>query len=129
MEHRWGERVSVDIPILLRRHARRSAEARIANISQSGALIRTNLPLPLMGRVDIHVNGHALSSFVTRIESSGVGVEWCELSPKILEMALHAQHAAAIPTPALHRAGRELAALRQPDMPQWALVPCGVYRS
>jgi hypothetical protein len=51
------------------------------------------------------------------------------LSPKILEMALHAQHAAAIPTPALHRAGRELAALRQPDMPQWALVPCGVYRS
>jgi hypothetical protein len=116
MEHRWGERVSVDIPILLRRHARRSAEARIANISQSGALIRTNLPLPLMGRVDIHVNGHALSSFVTRIESSGVGVEWCELSPKILEMALH-------------RAGRELAALRQPDMPQWALVPCGVYRS
>jgi hypothetical protein len=118
MEHRWGERVSVDIPILLRRHARRSAEARIANISQSGALIRTNLPLPLLGRVDIHVNGHTLSSFVTRIESSSVGVEWCESSPKLLKIALHAQRAGAIPTPALHRGGHELAALRQPYMPQ-----------
>jgi hypothetical protein len=77
MEHRWGERVSVDIPILLRRHARRSTEARIVNISQSGALIRTNLPLPLLGRVDIHVKGHTLASFVVRIERGGVAAAPC----------------------------------------------------
>jgi hypothetical protein len=61
MEHRWGKRVSVDIPILRRHHARCLAEARIVNISQSGALIRTNLPMPLLGRVDVHVKGRKAS--------------------------------------------------------------------
>jgi hypothetical protein len=101
MEHRGGKRTSVDIPILLRHHARSLPEARIVNISQSGALIRINLPLPLLGCVDIHVKGHALASFVARIERSSVGVEWCESSPEILKMALHAQRAAAIPPSAL----------------------------
>ncbi len=70
------------------------AEARIVNISRSGALIRTNLPLTVMARVDIHLNGHAISSFVTRVESSGIGVEWCESSSEILGIVLRAQPAA-----------------------------------
>ncbi len=86
MEHRWGNRVSVDVPVGLRCRASAEAEARIVNISRSGALIRTHLSLTVLARVDIHLNGHAISSFVTRVESAGIGVEWCEPSPKILRI-------------------------------------------
>ncbi|MGO9513087.1 MAG: PilZ domain-containing protein [Steroidobacteraceae bacterium] len=84
MEHRWGERVSVDVPVRLRHGASAMGEARVINISRSGALIQTRLSLAVLARVDIHLNGHATSSFVTRVESRGVGVEWCEPSPQIL---------------------------------------------
>ncbi len=101
MEHRWGERVSVDVPVRLRCRASAVAEARIVNISRSGALIRTNLSLTVMARVDIHLNGHAISSFVTRVESGGMGVEWCKSSSEILGIVLRAQPAAPNPSPAL----------------------------
>jgi len=92
MEHRWGNRVSVDVPVGLRCRASAEAEARIVNISRSGALIRTHLSLTVLARVDIHLNGHTISSFVTRVESTGIGVEWCEPSPKILRIVRTADH-------------------------------------
>ena len=67
----------------------------MVNISSSGALIRTNLSLTVLARVDIHLNGHAISSFVTRVDSSGIGVEWCQSSPGILGIVLRAPSAAA----------------------------------
>src|SRR5271157_2411766 len=98
MEHRWGKRVSVDIPVRLRCRASAVVEARIVNISRSGALIRTNLPLTVMARVDIYLNEDAISSFVTRVESSGIGVEWCESSSEILGTVLRAQPPTPNPT-------------------------------
>ena len=53
MEYRWGKRALVDVPARLRCCAGQVADGRIANISRSGALIRTDLMLARLTRVDI----------------------------------------------------------------------------
>jgi hypothetical protein len=88
MEHRWGKRALVDVPVRLRCRAGRVAGGRIVNISRSGALIRTHLALARLAYVDIHINGVAAASFVTRVESGGIGVEWCEASLEIFTHVL-----------------------------------------
>jgi hypothetical protein len=100
MEHRWGKRVPVDVPVRLRCRAGDMAEGRIVNISLSGALIRTHASLGRLTRVDIHLNGRVIPSYVSRIDSTGIGVEWCEPSQEIRTMVLHARLAAGSHSPA-----------------------------
>ncbi|MGA2187923.1 MAG: PilZ domain-containing protein [Steroidobacteraceae bacterium] len=93
MEHRWGKRISVDVPIRLRCRACGMAEGRIVNLSVSGALIRTNAALSLLAQVEILLDDGILPSYVTRIDGNGVGVEWCEPSRDIRAMILRARPA------------------------------------
>ena len=78
MEHRWGKRISVDIPVQLQTRGGIVTIGRILNISRTGALIKVGTALPLFARVDIHVNGHSMPSYVARIDGDLLGVEWCD---------------------------------------------------
>ena len=91
MEHRWGKRIPTDIPVRLRCRMGTEFDGRIVNISGSGALIRVTCPLNLLLRIDIDLDGHSIPSFVSRVESNGVGVEWCVPSPDLLRIAGRAQ--------------------------------------
>ena len=93
MEHRWGGRISVDVPVKIRWKANGVADARLLNVSRSGALIQTRVPLPLLARIEVYIDGGTISSFVTRIDKAGVGVEWCELSSKLVGTLLRSMPA------------------------------------
>jgi len=91
MEHRWGTRASVDIPVRLRCRASNFMDARLVNISLSGALIRTEMVLAPFAPVDVSLNDCTVPSFVVRVESDGIGVEWFHRLPRIPELALLAR--------------------------------------
>jgi len=83
MEHRWGRREHVTIPVrLCWRQRRGAANGEITNLSVSGAWIRTAAVLPLLMPLEVDMlteeGRSALPAFVVRRSSGGVGIEWRE---------------------------------------------------
>lgn len=85
---RWGQRISVDIPVQVAADASPTIQGHLKNLSLSGALVRTDHELRLHAQVEISikppVTGHSpvrMMARVTRNLIGGVGVEWCEFAP------------------------------------------------
>jgi hypothetical protein len=89
MEHRWGQRVAVNIPVRLMSHPHGVGEGRIVDISLSGARIQTQLKLPSLSLVTVAIepsdamNDHwchgpdtRLYACVVRRAVHEIGVEW-----------------------------------------------------
>ncbi len=53
MDHRWGQRVAVDLAVQLLCHPRTIAVGRLMNVSVSGAYVRTGLVPALLAPVRI----------------------------------------------------------------------------
>jgi hypothetical protein len=89
MEHRWGQRVLVDVPIRLVAGPFSGRSARLTNLSVSGGCIRSSFELRPLSRIELAVELPArftratplLTAYVTRNFKGGVGVEWCEFAP------------------------------------------------
>jgi len=89
MDHRWGQRVPVDLAVQLLCHPRTVAVGRLMNVSVSGAYLRTGLVPALLAPVGIlaflsEVEGtrrEAIEGYVVRRECDGFGIEWFELAP------------------------------------------------
>jgi hypothetical protein len=87
MEHRWGNRIAVDVRVRIST-AGLVGNGTLRNLSVSGAFIETTLPLATMSLVHIRIargpHGRAspaeASGFVVRKEGHGIGVEWVELA-------------------------------------------------
>ena len=92
MEHRWGERVEVDIPVQVSVPPHALGIGRIVNISISGAWILGRFRLSPLARAlvvfDLLLAGQReslpLACYVARVQPEGIGVEWRELAPQIL---------------------------------------------
>jgi hypothetical protein len=92
MEHRWGERIVVDIPVQVSVPPLVIGTGRITNISISGAWISGRFDLPILARAfvvfDFSVGGVRealpIACFVARVRPEGMGVEWRELAPQIV---------------------------------------------
>jgi hypothetical protein len=92
MEHRWGERIVVDIPVQVSVPPLVIGTGRIVNISISGAWISGRFNLPPLARAfvvfDFSVGGVSealpIACFVARVREEGMGVEWRELAPQIV---------------------------------------------
>jgi hypothetical protein len=85
MEHRWGVRRPCRARVCVSAGAAIAGVGRLVNVSMSGALLETALPLPLFSQIAVAVlraDGckHAveLMATVVRIANDGVGIEWCE---------------------------------------------------
>jgi PilZ domain len=91
IEHRWGERVQVDIPFQMTAQIAPGMaleiEGRLIDLSLSGALIHANGTLRLNSLIVIRVqlpvpsecNVH-LRAYVARKRGNDVGIEWCEFA-------------------------------------------------
>src|SRR3954469_5340793 len=89
MDHRWGQRVTVDLAVQLLCHPRTIAVGRLMNVSVSGAYVRTGLIPALLAPVRIlgflsethgtRAGGNA--GYVVRRAGGGFGIEWFELAP------------------------------------------------
>jgi len=77
MEHRWGHRLSTNIPVRLRCIQSRDSGCRclgcLESISASGALIRTELGI-------LGLQGRELPAFIVRTSSGEISVEWTEFA-------------------------------------------------
>jgi hypothetical protein len=96
MEHRWGRRIALDIPIkMVGPGVSLVRGAHLANLSVSGALVKAGFTLRVRSRIQIVVDAmlrethHSLSvaAFVTHNHQHGIGVAWCDLpSPAVTEL-------------------------------------------
>lgn len=93
MEHRWGKRVRVDIPVQVSAQAALPGiDGCLRNISLSGAFMSANCDLRLNAVIEISIalpppaQGDAvIKAHVTRKLKEAVGVEWCEFAPSVVK--------------------------------------------
>src|SRR3974390_1011347 len=88
MEHRWGARTEISVPVRLYAGARRISEGRIVDLSLSGAFIATRAPVAVFTRLELVADELPLSAqpcripaYVVRQSEEGVGLEWCDFAP------------------------------------------------
>lgn len=95
MEHRWGARVAVDLPIrLTAAHPFLVRSARLKNLSSSGALIATAYPCRVLSQIQIVIesplrprhDAPVIDAHVVRQLEGGIGVEWNEFSPAAITL-------------------------------------------
>jgi hypothetical protein len=90
-EHRWGERVKVNIPIQVSAQPLGGVDACLKNLSLSGALLKTDVDLRLHSLIEVSIKAtpsqHAavVIAHVSRKFKDDVGVEWCEFAPSVVK--------------------------------------------
>lgn len=92
MEHRWGQRIRVDIPVQIAAPPLSLRPARLANLSLSGACIASEYVLRPLSRVELLIvvpfkpgnEASRTTAYVTRSNPDGIGVEWCEYAPPVV---------------------------------------------
>jgi PilZ domain len=103
MEHRWGNRIVVDLPVRISGHGIAGA-GTMRDLSVSGAFIETPLPLASLSMVriqiprglDAQLPAADAWGFVVRQDRDGIGIEWCDLAPlPQLEMPALSWHSAS----------------------------------
>ena len=92
IEHRWGQRIAVDIPVQVAAYALPAFHGHLKNLSWSGALIETDHELPLHTYTAISVkltemgdSATTVTARVTRQLKDALGVEWCEFAPRTVK--------------------------------------------
>jgi hypothetical protein len=90
MEHRWGDRLQIDIPIRMTGdRASQLHTGRLTNISLSGALITTAFAPRVLSRIQASWSSSprpahyfpAVAAYIVRKSEDGIAVEWCEFAP------------------------------------------------
>jgi hypothetical protein len=90
MEHRWGERIAIDIPIRLTlTRSKLVGIGRLRNLSLSGGLISSAVELRIMCHIQIVLKSPRLpqseainvAAFVSRCGDRDFGIEWLEFAP------------------------------------------------
>lgn len=102
MEHRCGNRKSVDARVTIRTRSGLVTRGILQNVSASGALVISPLPLPLHTTVFVQIeatDGHgpfcrvALAGEISRVTDDGFAIEWAEFAPHTLRAILRtAEH-------------------------------------
>jgi hypothetical protein len=96
MEHRWGERIRVNIPVHVSAAASAEFDGCMKNLSLSGALMKVDCELRLHSLIEVHIDVHlelpppapraaVLKAHVSRKLKEGIGIEWCEFAPTIVK--------------------------------------------
>ena len=92
LEHRWGERVSVNIPVRVSAPGLVRVDGCVKTLSVSGALMRSECELRLHALIEIHIElpppasrAAVLEAHVSRKFNEWVGIEWCQFAPNIVK--------------------------------------------
>jgi len=92
MEHRWGRRFQVNIPVHVSAAALTRVDGCMKNISLSGALMKADCDLRLNTLIEVRIElpppshrAAVLKAHVSRKLKEDVGIEWCEFAPNIVK--------------------------------------------
>jgi hypothetical protein len=92
MEHRWGERVGVDLPVRITAHPFTVRHGRLMNLSVSGASIKADFELRPLSRIQVLLelphrsksDAPSIAAYVARRSKDSIGIEWCEFAPPVV---------------------------------------------
>jgi hypothetical protein len=94
-EHRWGQRIAVDIPVEVAAPASPAIHGHLKNLSLSGALLEADHELRLNAYVEVNIelpetrrNPIRIMARITRKLNHAAGVEWCEFAPSAVKNLL-----------------------------------------
>lgn len=79
MEHRWGRRFPLLLPVHLQWSGASRTRAQMLDLSVSGALIRTDLAPQLLSRIEVLAEGRVLPAMIVRRTATAIGVEWLDI--------------------------------------------------
>jgi hypothetical protein len=95
LDHRWGERVRVNIPVRVESNQLTEANGRMQNLSLSGAFVQSDSNLRLNTLIEVSIalpppstRTAVIKALVSRKLSDGVGIEWHEFAPNIIRALL-----------------------------------------
>jgi hypothetical protein len=99
MEHRWGERISVDLAVRIAARPFSVRTGRLVDVSLSGCAVDGGTDLRMLSRVQLAiVTPHrftrttpVISAYVVRRYAGGIGLEWCEFAPRAVIELLRAR--------------------------------------
>jgi hypothetical protein len=91
MEHRWGQRIDVAIPVRLyaSTHAGEN-DGQLANLSLTGGWIDVHIEVRRFSTMQLlfelpepsMIGPHLVNAYVARQTEDGIGLEWCEYAPR-----------------------------------------------
>jgi hypothetical protein len=90
MDHRWGNRITVDLPIrVMHPGMSRCEPGRLSNISLGGALISSALDSEVGARLQVSVAiftgtssyDSVLDAYLVRRSYPAIAIEWSEFAP------------------------------------------------
>jgi hypothetical protein len=91
-EHRWGERVRMDLPVVVLEEGRAAVGGYLKNVSLSGALLRSTHDLRLYALIGVRMvlplsmnDSCVVKARVARKPGNGIGIEWCEFAPAVVK--------------------------------------------
>ena len=98
MEHRWGERVGVDMAVRITAHPFAVRHGRLMNLSVSGASIKADFHLRPLSKIEVVIElphrsrceAPTITAYVTRASKESIGIEWCEFAPPVVSELLQA---------------------------------------
>jgi hypothetical protein len=92
LEHRWGERVRVNIPVHMSANALDGIDGCMKNLSLSGALMKSDCDLCLNTLIEVRIElpppspqVAVVMAHISRKFKEGIGIEWCEFAPTIVK--------------------------------------------
>ena len=98
MEHRWGRRIAVEIPIRIGAMLFSTKRALITNLSLSGAFIKTHVDLRVLSHLQVVLDipgrprreAVSVMGYVARKAEDGIGVEWVDFAPSVVAEIIRA---------------------------------------
>jgi hypothetical protein len=92
MDHRWGSRVLIDLPVRISTRRYSATLGRLSDVSVSGALVSINLDARVLCRIQLTLilphrpGGDApiIEAYVARKQAGGLGIEWCDFAPRVV---------------------------------------------
>ena len=90
MDHRWGHRIAVDLPIrVMHPGISRCEPGRLSNVSLGGALIMSPLDSTVGSRLQLSITipsgddsyESVIDAYLVRRSEPGLGIEWAEFAP------------------------------------------------
>ena len=94
-EHRWGERVKVNIPVRVESIHSTGANGRMRNLSLSGALMTSESDLRINTLIEVSIampppstRTAVIKALVSRKFNEGIGIEWYDFAPNIIKELL-----------------------------------------
>jgi hypothetical protein len=95
LEHRWGERFRLDLPVQLSVNTVSGIDARLKNLSLSGALIEADFALRIHTAIEIKLPmllseqpATVVKAYVIRKSDEEVGIEWRDFAPHAVKELL-----------------------------------------